>query len=218
MNGVLVSTRLRELRQSYNGDGISFEKLAEALRQKYNCNISMQVLKNYERAAITNGSNYVINGNAISGMRIEYLFMFADFYRVSADWILGITEQKTRNASLQAASAFTGLSEENTSFLNRIKGTFITRIIDFLLDDARLDDGDDRTLIKLLRFFLDYDGGKHPTRRININGDIRETPTHKHGISTDTVMLDERIIENAILDEIKNRLRKVKGGYRNGKH
>ena len=218
MDSVLVSQRLRELRQSYNGTGLSFERLAEALQQRYQCGISMQNLKNYERPAINNGTDFVTKGNAIPGMRTENLFMLADFYGVSVDWILGITPQKTRNTTVQAAADLTGLSWENISFLSRMKGSFVAKVVNFILDDARLDDGDDRTLVKLLRFFLEYDGGKHKNRRVNIYGDITETPVSKNGLRTDAIYLDERVVENSVLAEIENRLRRAKRSCGNGKH
>ena len=49
-------------------------------------------------------------------------------------------------------------------------------------------------------------------------GDILDSPIPKNGIRTDTIMLDESIVENAVLEEIKKRLLKQKEGYKNGKH
>jgi len=91
-------------------------------------------------------------------------------------------------------------------------------MIDFIIDDTRIQDASPDTVLKLLHFFLDYDGGNYPTQRINIYGDISHSQLPKNGIRTDTIMLDESIIENAVLEEIKKRLLKQKEGYKNGKH
>lgn len=150
--------------------------------------------------------------------KVENLIKIADYYNISIDYLIGITDTKNRDTTMQSACDFTGLSEDSIAFLNRMKLSFIPRMIDFIIDDARIHDASPDTLLKLLRFFLDYDGGNHPTRRINMYGDILDSPLPKNGIRTDTIMLDESIIENAVLEEIKKRLLKQKEGYKNGKH
>ena len=113
MDGVKVSKNLRELRMSYdNGKSLSHARLAEELRKKYEVKISEQTLKDYERAAINESTEGITKGNAICGMRIEYLDMFADFYGVSADYILGRNDIESPDVSLQAACAYTGLSQK----------------------------------------------------------------------------------------------------------
>lgn len=150
--------------------------------------------------------------------KVENLIKIADYYNISLDYLIGITDTKNRNTTMQAVCEYTGLSEDSIAFLNRMKLSFIPRMIDFIIDDTRIQDVSPDTLLKLLHFFLDYEGGNYPTQRINIYGDISKSPLPKNGIRTDTIMLDESIIENAVLEEIKKRLLKQKEGYKNGKH
>lgn len=82
-NSFVMARRLKELR---NQKGLSHEALKAALAEKYGILISVDSLKNYE----------VITPNHIKacknlGMRVEYLQALADFYEVSADYILGRT-------------------------------------------------------------------------------------------------------------------------------
>lgn len=122
MDGVKVSGKLRELRTEYdNGKPISHAKLAEKLQEKYHVKISEQTLKDYERAAINGTTENTTKGNAICGMRIEYLDMLADFYGVSADYILGRSDKRTPDVNIQAVMEYTGLSSKAAEKLHKIK-------------------------------------------------------------------------------------------------
>ena len=116
MDGLKVSQRLRALRLESN---LSHAALAKKLKEKYNIEISVQTLKDYERPAI-NGTMDVTKGSVILGMRIQYLDTFADFYGVSTDYILGRSSAKTPDVSAQAAMQYTGLSNDAVQVLNEI--------------------------------------------------------------------------------------------------
>lgn len=84
----LFGKRLKELRES---SGISHRKLSEALQKKYGIDISTNSLMNYE-VTEKNHTKYGKN----TGMRTEYLYYFSDFYNVSADYLLGFTDEPSK--------------------------------------------------------------------------------------------------------------------------
>lgn len=110
-----MAKRLKALRTSYEGHGLSHEKLRQAIKGKYHVDISKSSLLNYEAY----GNHSKAKSNA--GMKVEYLRIFADFYGVSADYILGIRDEATTDVGAQAACEYTGLSEESVSKLHRLK-------------------------------------------------------------------------------------------------
>ncbi len=57
--------------------------------------------------------------NGESEPTFETLVKIADFFGVSTDYLLGKPVPKSTDPSIQAAAAFTGLSEENLDFLNQ---------------------------------------------------------------------------------------------------
>ena len=114
---VKCSKRFRELRTD---EGMSHETLAKRL------GVSPQLLKNYEQAYLHNG---VATGaktdktNAIAGMKIETLYKIADFFNVSADYLLGLSDSKSPDAEHRTASNHFGLDDVAAARLHEIKGT-----------------------------------------------------------------------------------------------
>ncbi|MDL2280825.1 helix-turn-helix transcriptional regulator [Selenomonadales bacterium OttesenSCG-928-I06] len=110
----ITAVRLKELRIER---GFSHEKLAKELRNKYNIKISVAVLKNYE---VTEKLHSKFETGF--GMNIRYLYMFADFYGVSTEYLLGKIDVKTPNIDILAimekielsADAFKNLFEYNS--------------------------------------------------------------------------------------------------------
>ncbi len=86
--------------------GLSHKKLADELIARYGIRISPDVLKVYE----INDEFHSRFGD-LKGMRIEYLYCLADFYRVSTDYLLGITDIETPSMDIRAISKNTGLSQ-----------------------------------------------------------------------------------------------------------
>jgi transcriptional regulator with XRE-family HTH domain len=107
-----VAKRLKNLRTEQQ---ITFEELANKLNKRYPfISISVDTLKKYE-VYLDNRSRT----GAVSGMRIEYLYMLADFYNVSADYILGRINYKTHeNTDIYE---LTGLSEKAIEVLKLFK-------------------------------------------------------------------------------------------------
>ena len=99
----LMGKRLKALRES---KGISHVALRDELRKKYDIDISRDSLINYEVSDKEHPKAFKNDG-----MRVEYLRYLADFYGVSTDYLLGLTDVKTPDASLRAVCEYTGLSE-----------------------------------------------------------------------------------------------------------
>lgn len=109
---LIMAQRLKELR---NEKGLSHESLRKALMEKYGIDISVDSLKNYEVSKVPHVKAYKNDG-----MRVEYLRCLADFYNVSADYILGISEIKSSDRGIQAIIKNTGLSEESATVLHAL--------------------------------------------------------------------------------------------------
>lgn len=104
---IKTATRLKELRKSR---GLSHEKLREKLYELYGIEISRASLMNYE-VANENHSRFGAN----CGMQCEYIQCFSDFYGVSADYILGLSDVKSSNPDVRSVCEYTGLGEEAIS-------------------------------------------------------------------------------------------------------
>lgn len=83
----IIAQRLRALRTQR---GFSYESLSKTLAERYGIDISVDSLKNYEVITAHHKKAY-----KNLGMRVEYLWAFADFYEVSADYLLGRTNDPT---------------------------------------------------------------------------------------------------------------------------
>lgn len=105
----VMAERLKQLRES---KGLSHEKLSKALLDQYGVKISSDSLINYEVADSCHTKAY-----KNQGMRVEYLRCLADFYDVSTDYLLGITNTKSNDASVQKMVSLTGLSEQSIEYL-----------------------------------------------------------------------------------------------------
>lgn len=139
MNCKIINKRLKELRESKK---LSHEKLAKELTKMYGgkgqnehgkekYRLSRQILIDYE------------NKDRVNGMSIDTLNMLSDFYNVSTDYILGLTNIKTSNTTIKEICEITGLNEESIKSLERLKQTILK----------------DFEPIKWLNKFLNYKNG-----------------------------------------------------------
>ena len=103
--------RLRKLRKDR---GLSYEKLQAAISEKYGVEISKDSLINYEVSDENHTKRFKNNG-----MRAEYLRYFSDFYRVSADYLLALSDVKTTDPTARDICEKTGLSENTVTQLMR---------------------------------------------------------------------------------------------------
>ena len=107
---LIMAQRLKYLR---NERGLSHESLRDAIEKKYDIRISIDSLKNYEVS-----SDFHKKAHKNEGMRVEYLRCLADFYDVSADYLLGRTDDRERHPS---AIDDLGLSEGAVLWLSAMK-------------------------------------------------------------------------------------------------
>lgn len=106
----IMAQRLKLLREE---KGLSHDRLSKALFDQFGAKISADSLINYE-VADPNHSKAGKN----KGMRVEYLRVFADFYGVSSDYILGLTDVRKQDLSVRKICEFTGLSEKVITHLS----------------------------------------------------------------------------------------------------
>lgn len=109
---LIMAQRLKDLRTER---GLSHESLRKALMEKYEIDISVDSLKNYEVSKVPHAKAY-----KNEGMRVEYLRCLADFYGVSSDYLIGLSDAKTSDPRATSAMEYTGLSEEITVLLHTI--------------------------------------------------------------------------------------------------
>ena len=79
---LIMAQRLKDLRTER---GLSHESLRKALMEKYEMDISVDSLKNYEVSKVPHAKAYKNEGR-----RQEDLRCLADFYGVSSDYILSL--------------------------------------------------------------------------------------------------------------------------------
>ena len=83
-----LGTRLKELRQK---QGLSHVQLSNQLKDKYGISVSRDSLMAYEVADDTRSKADKLPN---LGMRVEYLYCLADFYGVSLDYLLGVSDYR----------------------------------------------------------------------------------------------------------------------------
>ena len=123
---IITAQRLKELRTKKN---LSHEKLHDELK-KINIDVSVGSLKAYEVTDI-----YHSKFHSTKEMSIETLYGLAEFYNVSTDYILGLTDNPTKNAELRAVCDYTGLSGENIEIITVVKDAGYKHIIKSIIND-----------------------------------------------------------------------------------
>lgn len=119
INWKKIAARLKKEREN---KGLSHEKLAEELTKKYGTKsdkfekrITKQTLIDYE----VSEENHSKSGK-VKGMSIENLYMLADFYEVSADYILCKTDYKSPDITTEGICLKTGLNENVVQTLSEL--------------------------------------------------------------------------------------------------
>lgn len=122
---LIMGQRLKALR---NEKGISHETLRKALTEKYEIDISVDSLKNYEVSTAAHSKAYKNNG-----MKVEYLRCLADFYGVSADYLLGLSDVRSPDTNVSKIMQYTGLSESNVLFLHNPASNYVTKYVNDMI-------------------------------------------------------------------------------------
>ena len=107
---IKMGERLKALREK---EGLSHDKLGKTLSEKYGIGFDKTTLMNYEVSC----ENHTKFGKNL-GMGADRLCVLADFYGVSTDYLLGITDIPTTDMSIRAICDYTGLTEASVDFLH----------------------------------------------------------------------------------------------------
>ncbi len=110
---VVMAERLKTLREKR---GLSHERLSKAIKEKYGIEISSDSLMNYE----VSDKNHTKFGKN-RGMRVQYLHCLSDFYGVSSDYILGISDVKPSDITAQSVIEYIGLSDDTVKTLHDMR-------------------------------------------------------------------------------------------------
>ncbi len=150
MNNEIVARRLKELRESKQ---LSHLILSEKLFEKCGIRISDKQLMYYEAAA---KDPYHTKADSPSGMSAKNLFALSQFYGVSTDYILGLTDIRNPDATNRYICKYTGLTDESLEILhfnNSInKEDALDEAILMLVDDPSV--GQEKYQVKYADAFL----------------------------------------------------------------
>ena len=221
---IISATRIKECRNSM---GLSHKKLADALTEKYEIKISVDALKVYEVK-----DEFHSRFRHIKGMKIEYLYCLADFFKVSTDYLLGLSDVKTPNVDVNEINRITGLSEKAIETLIQniddeyYKSEGLLDTVNTLIEqewfpiDIFNNDIQYRALVKskpimVLSKIRDYLLlNSDDNRRFGIeNGKLTLLEKNDKSIidlKYDDKITEKEIIENTFLLEIQSRLKELK--------
>ena len=104
-----MGKRLKEERER---KGLSHVGLSNALYERYGVRIAKDSLINYEVCVENHAKSFKNNG-----MRVEYLRYLADFYGVSTDWLVGLSNVRNPNPSVRSICEVLGLTESSVGVL-----------------------------------------------------------------------------------------------------
>lgn len=105
----VMAKRLKDLRKSKK---LSHASLCKELKDKYGISISRDILMQYEVETEHHSKKFANNG-----MRVETLRYIADYYNVSTDYLLGISDTPTSDPNIKATEKLTGLNHESINVL-----------------------------------------------------------------------------------------------------
>ena len=109
----VIARRLKEAREK---SGITQDEVSALLLEKYDVSISTSSIKNYEIEHSTPGRPM-----RVGSMSTEVLQGVSKLYGVSSDYLLGLTDIKTKDTELAAVCEYTGLGEKAVKKLKEFK-------------------------------------------------------------------------------------------------
>ena len=124
-NPDILSERLEDLRKRDGTNAITFEMLSKCILKKTNVRISGSQLCKYE------------NPDKRERMNVNNLLALANFYDVSIEYLLGLSNTKSNNITDQHAAAQFGLSDKSMERLKKLKKTnsLLLAIINSVLEN-----------------------------------------------------------------------------------
>ena len=156
--------------------------------------------------------------------KTENLIKIADFYHVSVDYLLGITDIPNRDSNVTAVCQYIGLSPDTVEFLHKKRnGPFgpedmFPRAVDFLIDDARYNRNDYGSLLKMISAYMELDSaGNKSVYTLNANGEIKKArsdvaPDGKRyvHIPSNAVAFDSDMLDAIALTTISQKIAALK--------
>jgi len=92
---LIAGDRLKTLRKER---GLSHAALSDRIKEKYDVEISKESLRNYEVSESNHARSY-----KNTGMSLKYLLCLADFYGVSTDYLVGLSDCRGEKGRASAA-------------------------------------------------------------------------------------------------------------------
>ena len=118
-----TSTRLKRLRESKK---LSHDKLSDEIEDRYGVHIDKKTLINYEKAETLSSKP-----EAVKGMNITRLTALADYYGVSTDYLLGVSDCPSIRKDVKVIQKTLGISPKATKNLISIVESSRTRALPF---------------------------------------------------------------------------------------
>ena len=198
-----MGKRLRQLRKK---QGLSHEKLQAAIFEKYGVEISKDSLINYEVSDENHTKRFKNNG-----MRAEYLRCFSDFYHVSADFLLGLSDVPATDSTTRDICSKTGLSEGSVTRLKKYdkQGKWAEVIDQLLLHPGLLE-----TLYTYFFLDIDYFADVENDRVADTHRGIMALGASRQG---KVVIVTPDKIEGAIQLEIQHELSDIRKKLKRGR-
>ena len=107
-----TAERLKALRTER---GISHERMSDAIKKQYGVNMSKQTLINYE-----NAEEFSTKAGAAKGMSAERMATLADYFGVSADYLLGISDSPSIRENMRIAQKTLGISATSAENISKV--------------------------------------------------------------------------------------------------
>lgn len=186
-SSLITAKRLKELREEKKLSHIS---LSKALKEQYGIDISRDSLMCYEVSDPHHTKAY-----KNEGMRVEYLRCFSEFYDVSSDYLLGLTDDRNKKPSAVDELGLSNKAVDNIRLIRTHSDSAITAL-DTLLENADI-------LILLEMISQLADSVKDEIQRIKQSADKIEAPILGMDRKTQLSCMDNNRMQR-LVEELSN--------------
>ena len=202
-----MAERLKQLRGK-----LSHQKLSETIEQRYGVKISKDSLINYE---VTDEHHTKAYKN--EGMNMKYICCLADFFGVSTDYLLGISDIKNINTK-EITALQLGLSEkaiDSIRLINEIEPK-ITTLLNWIIENENptraISDANGwytgGFLLDLVRYFLINDNLEYPILALTDDGRVKLFAKNEQCAELEASFFDVGdLVSLSVLDDIRSTLK-----------
>lgn len=208
MNCNKTATRLKLLREEKD---LSHKKLADILVEKYHLSFSKQSMINYEKHTFARG------------ISVEKLLCFADFYNVTTDYLLGISD--CRNISADEVIAKTGLTEKSIQRLTECAQSKQSNDpflygLNYLIENDASESQNEKKTLRLLINYLSSGSERNTKVVVDENGvRLKKYKKPTDFLPPSKIYFDEfdaeQIISSLYLNDLNECIKKEKISYKN---